>query len=116
MKKTLLARNIKKLRMFKNLNQTEFAALFDLNRPTIGSYEEGRSEPRLATLQKIARHYQLTIDDLVTKELTVNQIAGFEHPHEKPVDNKSIEVKLESIERRISSLEAAIRLLAKNKA
>lgn len=115
MKKSILARNIKKLRLFKSLNQTEFAALFELNRPTIGSYEEGRSEPKLATLQKIAKHYKLTIDEIVSKELTVNQIAGFEHPALVKTDVPAIEQKLELIERKLSSLEASIRLLVKNK-
>jgi DNA-binding XRE family transcriptional regulator len=78
MKKSILARNLRKLRSFKNLNQTEFAELFELNRPTIGSYEEGRSEPKLVTLQRIASYFKLTMDDLFSKELTVNQIAGFD--------------------------------------
>lgn len=115
MKKSILSRNIKKLRLFKSLNQTEFAELFGLNRPIIGSYEEGRSEPKLATLQKIAKHYKLTIDEIVSKELTVNQIAGFEHPIQQKIGQSSVEDKLEKIERKISSLEAAIRLLVKNK-
>lgn len=115
MKKSILARNIKKLRLFKSLNQTEFAALFDLNRPTIGSYEEGRSEPKLATLQKIAKHYKLTIDEIVSKDLTVNQIAGFEHHAPIKIDQSAVEQKLELLERKLSSIEASIRLLVKNK-
>ena len=115
MKKSILARNIKKLRLFKSLNQTDFASLFDLNRPTIGSYEEGRSEPKLATLIKIAKHYKLTIDEIVSKELTVNQIAGFERAVTIKTDLPIVEQKLELIERKLSSLEASIRLLVKNK-
>lgn len=113
MKKSILARNIRKLRMFKNLNQTEFAALFDLNRPTIGSYEEGRSEPKLPTLLKIARHYQLTVDDLISKELTVNQVAGFEGPVAKKSSDTGIEQRLDDLDRKIGSLDAAVRLLLK---
>jgi DNA-binding XRE family transcriptional regulator len=115
MKKSILARNIKKLRMFKSLNQTEFASLFDLNRPTIGSYEEGRSEPKLQTLLKIAHHYKLTVDDLVSKELTVNQIAGFDGASSRKNSEAGLGEKIESLERKISSLEASIRLLVKNK-
>lgn len=114
MKKSVLSRNLRKLRSFKNLNQTQFAELFGLNRPNLGSYEEGRSEPKLATLEKIARHFKLTIDDLVCRELTVNQIAGFEHPVAKKND-AGRDQKLEAIERRLGSIEAAIRLLVKNK-
>jgi len=115
MKKSLLSRNLRKLRAFKNLNQTEFAALFGLNRPTLGSYEEGRSEPKLGTLHKIARHFKLSMDDLMTHELTVNQIAGFEHPEPAKNEPTLSNDQLNSIERRLGSIEAAIRLLAKNK-
>ena len=114
MKKTILAKNLRKLRAFKNMNQTEFAELFGLNRPSLGSYEEGRSEPRLATLEKIAKHFKLTLDDLVSRELTVNQIAGFELPVSKKTE-AGRDQKLEDIERRLGSIEAAIRLLVKNK-
>lgn len=114
MKKSFLARNLRKLRSFKNLNQTEFAELFELNRPTIGSYEEGRSEPKLATLHRIARHFNLSIDDLFSKDLTVNQIAGFETPLQKKMTTIPDE-RFDAIESRLASIEASIRLLAKTK-
>lgn len=115
MKKTLLSRNIRKLRSFKNMNQTEFAQLFDLNRPTLGAYEEGRSEPKLVTLQKIAQYFHLTIDDLYSKELTINKIAGFNPEDFKKKGTSFHEDRFDAIESRLTSIEAAIRLLAKNK-
>ncbi len=115
MKKSILARNLRKLRSFKNLNQTEFAELFELNRPTIGSYEEGRSEPKLATLQRIAQYFNLTIDDLFSKELTVNQIAGFDTSVLRKKQEAISDDRLELLEKRLASIEAAIRLLAKVK-
>lgn len=115
MQKSLLARNLRKLRSFKNLNQTEFAELFELNRPTIGSYEEGRSEPKLATLQRIANHFNLTIDDLFTKELTVNQIAGFDLTDMKKKSDLISDNRLDALESRLAAIEASIRLLAKVK-
>lgn len=115
MKKSILARNLRKLRSFKNLNQTEFAELFELNRPTIGSYEEGRSEPKLATLQRIAQYFNLTMDDLFSKELTVNQIAGFDNSILKKKSDSIADDRFELLEKRIASIEASIRLLAKVK-
>ncbi len=115
MKKSILARNLRKLRSFKNLNQTEFAELFELNRPTIGSYEEGRSELKLATLQRIAQYFNLTIDDLFSKELTVNQIAGFDTSVLRKKQEAISDDRLELLEKRLASIEAAIRLLAKVK-
>ncbi|MBK9591401.1 MAG: helix-turn-helix transcriptional regulator [Crocinitomicaceae bacterium] len=115
MKKSVLARNLRKLRSFKNLNQTEFAELFELNRPTIGSYEEGRSEPKLATLQRIANHFKLTMDDLFSKELTVNQIAGFDSSPLKKKSSVLSDDRLDALENRLAAIEASIRLLAKVK-
>jgi len=69
--------NIKKIRSVKGLNQTDFAKLFGLTRANIGSYEELRAEPKIETIIKIATYYKLKIDDLVKKELTVNQISNF---------------------------------------
>lgn len=116
MKKNILSRNIKKLRHFKNLNQSEFAALFELNRPSIGSYEEGRSEPKLATLIRIAQHFKLSLDELINTELTINQIARFNlDSKENPKEILSQDQRLEQIEKRLTSIESAIRLLVKNK-
>ncbi len=70
--------NIKKIRSVKGLNQTDFAKLFGLTRANIGSYEELRAEPKIETIIKIAAYYKLKIDDLVKKELTVNQISNFD--------------------------------------
>ena len=63
--------------MAKSVSQAEFAALFNLARPSVGAYEEGRSEPKIDTLIQIANHFRLSIDVLLTRELTVNDILAF---------------------------------------
>lgn len=113
MKKTILARNIKKLRLFKSLNQSDFAALFDINRPSIGSYEEGRSEPKLATLQKIAQHFKISIDDLLSKELTVNKIAGFDLDEIIRKRDDDFSKRLSNLEKKLTEIEKSIHLLLK---
>ena len=45
------AQNLKHLRKVKGLTQGDFAAKIGINRPKVGSYEEGRAEPSLETLQ-----------------------------------------------------------------
>lgn len=70
--------NIKKIRKVKSLNQTEFANLFGLTRANIGSYEELRAEPKIDTIIKIATHFKISIDKLVRKEITVNEISNFD--------------------------------------
>ncbi len=74
---SFFGKNIKKIRGVKGLSQQAFADLFDLKRGTLGAYEEGRSEPKIDTLIKIANHFSIAIDDLLTAELTVNQLLQF---------------------------------------
>lgn len=69
--------NIKKIRTLKKLSQQAFADLFDLKRGTLGAYEEGRSEPKIDTIIKIANYFSIPIDDLLTQELTVNKLLKF---------------------------------------
>ena len=70
-------KNIRKIRSLKSLSQQAFAELFELKRGTLGAYEEGRSEPKLETLIKIANYFSIPIDDLLTTELTVNNLLKF---------------------------------------
>lgn len=69
--------NIKKIRGVKGLSQQAFADLFDLKRGTLGAYEEGRSEPKIETIIKIANYFSISIDNMLTAELTVNQLLRF---------------------------------------
>jgi transcriptional regulator with XRE-family HTH domain len=65
--------NLKFLRKQKSLNQTEFARKIGTNRPKIGSYEEGRAEPNLETIQNISHFFKVPLDDLLEKDLSVNK-------------------------------------------
>ena len=74
---SFFGRNIKKIRGVKGLSQKAFAELFDLKRPTLGAYEEGRSEPKIETIIKIANYFSITIDSMLTSDLTVNELLRF---------------------------------------
>ena len=74
---SFFGKNIRKIRTVKTLSQQSFAELFDLKRGTLGAYEEGRSEPKIDTIIKIANYFSIPIDDLLTKELTVNSLLKF---------------------------------------
>lgn len=73
-----VGKNIRKLRAVKKLSQAAFAELFGLARPSVGAYEEGRSEPKMETLIQIAQYFGLSVDLLLTKELTVNELYHFD--------------------------------------
>lgn len=68
--------NIKKIRQVKGMSQKAFADLFDLNRGVISSYEEGRAEPKIETILKVASHFNIDLDKLLTETLQVNQLAS----------------------------------------
>jgi len=71
---SFFGRNIKKIRTAKKISQTAFADLFSLKRGSIGAYEEGRAEAKIDTIIEIAEFYKLSVDQLLRKELTINEI------------------------------------------
>ncbi|PKH50989.1 transcriptional regulator [Tenacibaculum sp. Bg11-29] len=74
---SFFGKNIKKIRGVKGLSQQAFAEVFDLKRATLGAYEEGRSEPKIDTIIKIANHFSISIGSMLTSELTVNELLRF---------------------------------------
>lgn len=63
-----LAHRIKDLRKAAGLTQQALADGLGLKRSALGAYEEGRAEPKLATLVAMARYFGLTLDALVHGE------------------------------------------------
>jgi len=78
-----IGNNIKKIRTVKKLSQADFSEIFKLSRASVGAYEEGRSEPKVETLIQIASYFGISIDILLTKELTINEIFSFDILNEK---------------------------------
>ncbi|WP_026775480.1 helix-turn-helix transcriptional regulator [Polaribacter sp. Hel_I_88] len=74
---SFFGKNIKKIRTVKGLSQAAFAELFGLKRAALGAYEEQRSEPKIETIIKIANHFSIKIDKLLTSEITVNELLQF---------------------------------------
>ncbi len=62
--------NINYLVDTEKIGKDAFGKLFGLNRGAISSYIEGKSKPKIETLQKISEKYDITLDDLVNKELS----------------------------------------------
>jgi len=93
-----IGKNIRKIRKTKGLSQTEFGELFGLTRGSIGSYEEGRAEPKIDTLLLIAKRFSISVDEITTNDVTVNQLSGFNPDFvSKPImDAKNIGIPLVS--------------------
>ena len=69
-----IGKNIKKIRTVRKLSQQQFSELFSLSRTSVGAYEEERAEPKIETLIQIAHYFGLSVDILLTKELSVNDL------------------------------------------
>jgi transcriptional regulator with XRE-family HTH domain len=65
-----LAQNIKHLRQQRELTQEQLAGELIITRVSLASYEGGRNEPPIQILQRIARYFHLTMDVLVSVDLT----------------------------------------------
>lgn len=67
---TLIPNNIKFLRKKFGYTQETFAQALDINRPSVGAYEEGRADPRLTTLARMAELFKVSVDELISDDLT----------------------------------------------
>jgi len=65
--------NIRSLRKSLNLSQDDFGKRVGLNRGNIASYENGTAEPKICSLIKIADLHQISMIDLVLRDLTDTQ-------------------------------------------
>jgi len=57
--------NIRTHRKKLNLTQDQFAQKIGIKRSLVGAYEEGRAEPRLDLLQKMALLFNISVDRLI---------------------------------------------------
>jgi len=91
---SIIGKNIRKIRTVKKLSQAAFAEIFNLARPSVGAYEEERSEPKLENVIQIANYFGISIDSLLTKELTINDLYNFNmHLEEDVKRNATVEKK-----------------------
>ncbi len=68
---TFLSKNIKYLRKSDGLTQEKLALKIGVNRAMVGSYEEGRAIPKLTALQTLSHYFNVSLDDLVNKDLSL---------------------------------------------
>ena len=62
--------NIRYLRKEAGFTQAQLAEKLDIKRSLVGAYEEGRAEPKLSTLINIAGLFGITLDNLITAQLS----------------------------------------------
>jgi len=66
----LVTSNIRHLRKGAGYTQAQLAEKLDIKRSLVGAYEEGRAEPKLSTLINVARLFDVSLDELITADLT----------------------------------------------
>lgn len=68
---TYFSQNLQYLRkkLPNKVSQEKLAEEMDIKKPTLGSYESGRTEPKYADLIKLANYYGVNVGDLLTKDL-----------------------------------------------
>jgi transcriptional regulator with XRE-family HTH domain len=59
-----IQQKLKQLRTERGLSQEQTAAALNISRPTYGHYERGRSEPDTDTLKRIAKFFNVSLDEL----------------------------------------------------
>lgn len=68
---------IRFLRKQKSWTQDIFAQRLGIKRSLVGAYEEGRAEPRLDLLQKMAELFNTTVDKLISNDVTTSRDEKF---------------------------------------
>jgi len=67
---SIVSENIKHLRKLKSWTQGDLADKIDIKRSLVGAYEEGRADPRLNNLTNISRLFKVSIDHLISRDMT----------------------------------------------
>lgn len=62
--------NIRHLRKHAGYTQAQLAEKLEIKRSLVGAYEEGRAEPKLSTLVNVARLFEVSLDELITADLS----------------------------------------------
>jgi len=68
--------NIQYLLNQKKVTQDNFGGLFGLGKGVINQYLLKKSTPKIETIQRICKHYEISIDDFVNKDLSVQKVWG----------------------------------------
>ena len=69
---TFFSQNLRFLRskMSEKTSQEKLAELINIKKPTLGSYESGRAEPKYADLIDIAEFFKVEVDELLKEDLS----------------------------------------------
>ena len=64
----MVKNRLDELRKSKGISQEELAAVLEVSRQTIGSLENGRYNPSITLAFKIAKYFEMSIEDIFIYE------------------------------------------------
>ena len=70
----MLAENLKYLRKKRQISQQQLAEILSIPRTTLGDYERGHTEPNVQTIIEMARYFDVDLDSLLTKKLSLQDL------------------------------------------
>ena len=76
---SIVSNNIKFLRKREHLTQEQLAHKIGIKRSLVGAYEEGRADPRLNNLLKMSELFKVSVDTLISRELSNLSDTGWEN-------------------------------------
>jgi transcriptional regulator with XRE-family HTH domain len=88
---TFFAQNLAFLRKKKGQTQAEVATALGLKRNTFSNYETTHSEPDLGTLEKIASFFDISLDELLSVDLSKGKLVEYQDPVEEKENNSVAE-------------------------
>ncbi|GKT04664.1 helix-turn-helix domain-containing protein [Furfurilactobacillus entadae] len=91
--KMVISKNLKHYRELKNETSIELAEQIGVSQSTISDWERGQKMPRSGSMQKLADHFEISMDDLVsdkTKTQTADLIAAHIDDDASPEEVKQI--------------------------
>lgn len=56
--------NLKTIRKEKKITQNDISKYLNIDQTTYSGYETGKSEPNIETLKKLAKYFNVTLDEL----------------------------------------------------
>lgn len=101
-----ISNNIRYLLDKSGESEKAFGEIFGLKRGSISSYIHGDVHPKIETLQKISAHFNVSIDDLINKDISLTN--NYIQKNDPLVINDYGCKKCESLTLMISYLEKTI--------
>lgn len=71
----MFSNNLKYLRSINQISQGQLSDDVLIPRTTLGDYERGKTEPSIANLLKVAKYFQVSVDDLLKIKLNDQALA-----------------------------------------